>query len=149
MKSLIATTRWTILFGVVVGVLLSPAVPHTWSALLGGFDNAYPVVNMTGVMVERDAESVTLAISGAKIRDCRYMGIQAFTADAVGEMTDAYRSRVDIPEQIQTKPPGVYSIGRWRVWPVNQLAKRILLFTQHECGGRVVTTKIADVEVNK
>lgn len=133
--------------GAVVGLLLAPLAPAAWHGFWKLYDRHLPVVSMHGELLARPPGEAVLALSGHKHRDCRYMGLQAYTLEADGELHDVYRARVDVSEHRRTKPIGRFDFGNWRIWPVPDNARAVVVFVQHECSGRLVTTKVADVPV--
>ena len=143
----VALTRYplTILSGVVIGVLFSPLSFGLTDVLMAPFDKVYPVVEMQGVIVSRGQSSVDVRIGGTKNRDCTYLGIQAY-AHKNGKLNDLNILRVDITEKGDTKQTGIYDIGVWRMWPTDN-ASKVTVMVQHICAGRLVTTKIAEVDL--
>ena len=143
----VALTRYplTILFGVVIGVLFSPLSFGLTDVLMAPFDKVYPVVEMQGVIVSRGQSSVDVRIGGTKNRDCTYLGIQAYATKG-GRLHDLNVLRVDIQEKGDTKQIGIYDIGVWRMWPTDG-ASKVTVMVQHICAGRLVTTKIAEVDL--
>lgn len=142
----LAELRWSILGAAIVGAMVSPVGHSWWRAALSSYDEASPVVVMRGELIGRDADAVFLRIEGQKLRNCTYLRVQAYAKDSDGQLTDAYLQRVDRPERGDTKPTGNYSIGAWRVWPATGAAA-VLVYVQHDCDGRLVVTKIAEVAV--
>ena len=143
------SVRWTIICGVLVGVMLGPWGISVWSFANSLYDQAYPVVKMSGQIISRDADSVLIKIAGQKLRDCRYVRLSAYGDDG-DESTptdDLYIRREDVPENGFTRPRGFYSIGTWRVWPVRSAIKLIDVYAQHDCQGRIVLTRISSVHL--
>lgn len=134
-------TPWTALFGIVIGIAVAPGGGFDWAYTF--WDDVNPVVRMQGSIVARAPGSVTLHIKGEKLRTCQYLQIRAY-AERDGLLHDINHERVDRPEDGHTKPPGVFDIGNWRLWPVAE-ASRVMVFTKHSCSGRLVVTKVADV----
>ena len=141
----IAATKYplSILLGVVIGVLFSPLSFGLTDILMTPFDRVYPVVEMKGVLIARTGSSVDVRMAGTKNRDCNYIGLQAY-AYRGGAQHDLNIQRVDVVEKGDTKQPGVYDIGIWRMWPTDG-ATKVTVMVQHICAGRLVTTKIAEV----
>lgn len=135
--------RWSILFGLAIGLVLSLSAFST-DSLLKGYDELYPVVDMRGELVESSPDSVFIRVTGKKNRACEYVALQAYYRSADGTMRDAYRERIGVGETRSTKPVGYFDIGVWRVWPRRD-AVAVLMYTTHECSGRVVVTKVAEV----
>ena len=136
--------KWTVLLSAFLGFWLAPVGQVWWDSVLTSYDEARPVVEMQGVLVRQDAESVWVSISGKKLRQCTYIRLSAYGRNKAGVLVDAYARREDQPETGQTKPTGLFHIGLWRVWPKGD-ATAILVFSQHDCSGRIVLTKIAEV----
>lgn len=135
---------WTVLSAAVAGFLLAPVGQTGWRAALDAYDDARPVFTATVTSTARDGDAVLLDISVTKLRACRYLRVQVYTRAADGALSDAYTARVDMPEKGDSKPPGRFSIGKWRIWPLAK-AEAVLMFTQHDCDGRIVQTKLAEV----
>lgn len=136
--------RWTVLFGLVLGAMLSPVWHTAWSSALHRYDDTFPIVKMTGRLSRQDDESVWVSIQGQKLRMCTYVRVQGYARDSIGMLSDVYTKREDVPERGDTKPVGSYSMGTWRMWPKGQ-AVAVLMFVLHDCDGRVVLTKVAEV----
>ena len=150
-RSTIAPVRGAMLAGIVsgimIGLVLAPGSVLDW--LYGAYDVAHPVARMSGRLIEHDAESALVDISGEKLRRCDYIGIRAYSSGGpIDRSSDinANLERVDRPEDGHTKPPGKYYIGRWRVWPVAG-ATLVEIYTTHLCDGRKVVTKVAEVRL--
>lgn len=138
--------RWTILTAVAAGVFLGPAGQTWWRSVLMYYDASRPVVVMKGSVVKSEDDSVVLTIAGEKLRACTYIRLQAYTAGPDGTLRDAYARREDRPEHADNKPLGTFNLGTWRIWPKGD-ATRVAVYVEHDCDGRVVKSKIADVEV--
>ena len=136
--------RWTVIVAAVVGVWLAPLGQTAWDAVQNYYDDSFPVVRMSGRLVKADADSVWLEVSGEKLRTCTYIRIQSYVKSASGVLTDSYVRRENMPERGDNKPLGKFSIGVWRVWPRSD-AVAVLLYVQHDCDGRMVSTKVAEV----
>lgn len=135
---------WTVLSAAACGFLLAPAGQTGWRAALDAYDEARPVITATVDNSVRDGDAVLIGISVTKLRTCRYLRMQAYTRSADGALSDAYASRVDMPSKGDSKPPGRFSIGQWRVWPLAN-SEAVLMFVQHDCDGRIVQSKLAEV----
>lgn len=144
MIQLLVSMRWTVLAGALIGMLVAPAGQSAWRYIVSLYDEAWPVVAMHGHLVGRAEDAVVVEVEGEKLRDCRYARIHAFARGVDGALRDAFAVRQDHPEAGATKPLGVYNIGRWKIWPTDD-AVAVLMYSQHDCGGRIVQTKIADV----
>lgn len=136
--------RWTLVFSLITGVLISPV--FNWSPLLPVYDELRPIVDMRGDLVRREENAVVIHIWGTRARgDCAYMGVQAYGVKN-GVRIGANLRRVDAPEVGTTKPPGTYDIGNWRIWPTDN-ADAVVVFIQHRCDTRVVSTRIAELDI--
>jgi hypothetical protein len=146
MIATIRSMRWTISTAIIVGMLLSGVFTDAIRAAYQDFYNRqFPVVTMRGKLVSQDSASATIHITGTKNRDCKFVGLLAYTSQN-GSLTDAFKERVTGPKEDGTsKPKGTYDIGYWRIWP-KQGADSVLMYVQHDCAGpHLTTTKIADV----
>ena len=144
MIQMLVSMRWTVLVGALIGVLIAPAGQSGWRAISGLYDETWPVVVMQGHLVGRVEDAVVVEVAGEKRRDCRYLRIQAFARGVDGALRDVFAMRQDRPEAGATKPLGTFNIGRWKIWPTDD-AVAVLMYSQHDCSGRIVQTKIADV----
>lgn len=135
---------FTVVFAVLAGLLAAPLLSMGVNGMLGLYDKAFPVVTMHGDLVKADPSEVVIRISGIKHRACTYLRLQALVRDAHGSMSDAYIQRSDQAENGDTKAPGRYYLGEWRIWPRGQ-AVAVLVNSNHLCGDRLVVTQIAEV----
>jgi len=135
---------FTVLFAVIFGLLIAPLVTIGMHGLASIYDDAFPVVSMHGELVYADKDEVLIRISGVKHRSCQYLRVQAMVRSANGDMSDAYIQRADIRENGDSKPPGNYYLGEWRIWPRSN-AVEVVVNANHLCGDRLVITQIAKV----
>lgn len=133
----------SILAGVMIGVLFSPLSFGLLDVLMTPVDRVWPVVEMRGVLVSRGLSSVDVRMAGTKNRECTYLNLQAYAAKG-GVQHDLNIQRVDLTERGDTKQPGIYDIGVWRMWPTDG-ASKVTVMVQHLCAGRLVATKVAEV----
>ena len=68
--------RWSAAAGVLVGLLLSFVVP---TQVLSLYDALFPVVTLKAEVVQKMPSEIVVRLSGQKNRDCRYLGIDAFS----------------------------------------------------------------------
>jgi hypothetical protein len=136
--------RWTVLLTAAISLLLAPVGQTWWRGLLSYYDDAKPVVVMQAQLLTRTDHDAVLRIYGDKLRPCTYLRMQTYWRDSMGELHDAFAQRLDMPNRGDSKPLGSFDIGQWRVWPV-QGAKSIVMFSQHDCDGRLVSTKMVEV----
>ena len=136
--------RWTLVLAAVAGALMAPVGQAWWTSLLTAYDEQRPIVSMRAVVTSSDEESITVNIDGRKLRQCDYIRMQAYARSPQGNLTDAYIRRLDRQELGDTKPLGWFNVGSWRIWPVN-VGSDVLIYVQHDCNGRIVQTKIAEI----
>lgn len=140
----LAAMRWTVLFSVLLGALLGSIGP---GPLLYLYDIAVPVVNMRGQLVARGDNSVDVHMWGSKNRNCKYLGILAYSHQTnSGLLRDASITRLDRKSTGDTKPRGDFDIGVWRIAPIAG-ALEVLVYVQHDCDGRAVDTLIAEIDI--
>jgi len=109
------------------------------------YDNFVPVLSMQGRVLAKDGDAVTIGMAGKKLRDCQYLGIQAYSQTGHGIRRDTHITRIDRNETRVTRPRGIYDIGQWRIRPVDG-ATSVTVWAQHSCReGDVRLTKIAEV----
>jgi hypothetical protein len=129
-------------FGLTAGVLSYPAVQYAqeW------FDSGNHVLTLTAHVEELSATEITLHVTGDKRRDCTYVRLQAYTVDDRGVKQDAFVTRVDQQEDHDSKPPGSYDFGVWRIWP-RGVATSVQVYSDHICSGRATRAKVLDLKV--
>lgn len=132
--------RWTLSAAVVIGLALSPAANLPYLI----YDALVPVVRMQGELVSKTEDSVVVHIWGSKSRECKYLGLQAFSTGPNGNRRDANITRLDMPSAGATKPKGEFDIGNWKLWPVTG-AVSVQVYVQHDCDGRILNAQIAEV----
>lgn len=135
---------WTVLSAALAGFLIAPIGQSGWRAALEAYDQAQPVVTAIVNTTSRDGNAVLLDVTVTKLRECGYLRVQAYTRSPDGTLSDAYAVRVDMPEKGDNKPRGKFGIGKWRIWPLDK-AEAVLVFVQHDCDGRIVQSKLAEV----
>lgn len=129
--------RWTVIVGVVFGILISTSLPSEW------FDEIFPVVVMQAVVVNQSPTEVTVKLSGKKNRDCKYGGITAYSQ--VGALLKELNiDRIDRPATDSTHPQGSFDFGTWRIWPTTN-TKLVAVYVLYDCGGRQVHVRAAEV----
>lgn len=139
------STPWTAALGIAAGLAIAPGGGFDWAWAL--YDDLRPVLSMEGQVVSRTPTDVVVAIRGTKHRACQYLAIRAY-AERDGLLVDANSERVDRVEDGHTKPPGVYDIGNWRIWPIDG-ATVVKMYAKHSCDGRLVISKVAEVSVKQ
>ena len=134
--------RWTITFALCAGYLLSGVSP------MSIYDSLSPVVVMEGKLIKRDVDSVVVHVSGTKLRSCQFLQIDSYSVDATGRMRDANETRIDgMDYDGASKPVGEYDLGMWRIYPLGTKATGVQMYVEHSCAGRIVLTKIADINL--
>ena len=134
----------SILAGLLLGLLGGHLINGLVDMLNEQYDDWRPVVKITGKRVSAEGNAVLIHMAGAKLRNCEYLRVSAFTADVSGSMRDAHIGREARRETGETKPLGSFDLGVWRLWPTDG-ALRAIVYISHQCGDRIVRTKIADV----
>jgi len=119
------------------------SVVASWLA----YDTFVPVVRGNASVVNLEPNAVVVRLSGTKYRECRYVGIQAYSRSARTEFDDTTITRLDKPATNTTRPRGSFNMGLWRIEPTEG-ATRVTIFTQHACGvDDLRTTKLAEVKL--
>jgi len=139
--------KFTLLFAVIFGIFISPASTTGSHFVYGIYDSFFPVVTMTGSLVRREGDGgVVIHLAGKKNRACRFVQLDSFSK-ASGILRDATETRVDgVPQNSTSSPVGPFDQGNWLVWPTTE-ADQIVMYVEHDCDGRIVTTKIAEVKL--
>ena len=111
------------------------------------FDRYLPVVRAQGALLSHDSNSVVLALSGQKLRECRYAGVQAYSRMPDGTLRDATIKRIDQPAGGLTRPVGTFDMGQWDIRPTDGAAA-VVVFVQHSCrADDLRSTLMADVSI--
>ena len=144
---------WHMLAGLLIGALLMPIAYREWdawrdsSAMLA--ERGTPVIQSSGRIVERSADSVVVHITGEKLRDCKIVGIQGFSLNLSGVMTAAsiVKLTAHLP-QLTDRPVGPFDAGFWRIWPVSADARKVRVYVLHACNGVEVRSILAEVALD-
>ena len=142
---------FTVAVALLVGMMLPAVLPHVGGFFANLYDDTFPVLVMSGSVVASDGDSVTVRISGEKLRgdECKFLSITGVTLDASGVKTQANITRIDVPQNGNTKDRGKWDIGLWKIQPVTDAAVSVQAYTNHSCLGRIINTKIVDVKLVK
>lgn len=148
--ALLRVHGWPVAAAILVGFALLPTLQRHYTewaeSRVTAQQLALPVVAMSGRLVQRDESSVLVHIAGAKLRTCKFLGLTAYSIDSHGVRRDANIERMDgVVIRGDTKDPGTYDLGVWRVWPVSTDAVRALVSVEHDCGGVTIRSVIAEV----
>lgn len=140
---------FSILFGATLGLVGLYTAPQIMGWITSAYDEAFPVVTMRGRLVARGDDYVDIHIAGVKNRgeECRLQNVYGYTRRADGLRADAQATRQDKPETRRLRDQGAWDVGIWRVQPVDPLADTAEVWTHHNCVGRDVLTRIAEVKV--
>ena len=135
-----------ILVGSLFGIILTLFWPLLVDQAEIISDKAWPVSEGSAHVVDRSDNRVTIRMQVRKIRDCKYLQLQAYSIMLGGVLREAYAKRTDKLAQGQTKPPGItWDAGVWDIWPTDG-ATGIVLWAQYDCGdNRLISTKLAEV----
>jgi hypothetical protein len=140
---------WSTLFGAVIGIIAVLVTPTIIGPLRDVYDTSFPVLSMSGEIVERTEDSVIFHIKGRKLRgeECRLLAVYGYAVDKYGRLTDATATRIDMKEVGRPRDVGLYDIGLWRIKPVYMDSVAVKVITQHDCVGRVVLSTIAEASL--
>jgi len=113
-----------------------------------GYDTFMPVVWMHVEVSEKSADNIGVRMHGYKVRDCKYLGIQAYSINEDGiRSTDTQIRRIDTAALGMTRPKGHYDMGLWDIRPITG-ARGVIVFVQHSCDETDLrTTKMAEVHL--
>lgn len=146
MKKALHEVRWTIMFTVLIGVLVSSSMTDRIAdAYNMWYDSRNPVVKMHGTIVDKTGSSIIINIKGEKFRPCRFVSMHAHTSKE-GEVIDAYKERLGRIEDGSTKQVGKHDLGNWLIWPISG-ADTVSVSVMHDCRGRLLTAVIAEIEL--
>lgn len=137
------SVRWTLALALVVGALLSP---YIWETVHTLYDKQNPVVNFNGTLLSRSDTEAVIRITGVKLRACVFVpgSTQAYSR-IKGVLYSLEEEKLS--PVAGSRPVGAADVGVWKVRPVLAGPQTILMFTQHDCDGRMVVSKIAEIEL--
>lgn len=134
-----------VIFGALTGLCLVLGWPLVVDLAERATDSAYPVVVSHSRLVSRTETEAVVAVTLTKQRHCDDIGLQAYSRMRDGVLHSAYTERVDFVPRNVSRPAGVtYDAGQWRIWPIAG-ADGVVIYEQHNCDGRVVSSTFADV----
>jgi hypothetical protein len=140
---------FTTLGGLATGILLVLMAPATLGPALSAWDAAFPVLEpIAAEVIEREPDAVVIGLVAKKTKgeECRLIRIYGYGVDASGVLSLATVRRPDgSPQMGITHGPGVHDFGLWRVRPVDRDAVLVQVYVEHQCLGRVIRSKMAEV----
>lgn len=137
-----------LLVSLLIAVFVPPIVSEVIRAQEVAYNRDNPPVKMAGILVGQTEDQAYIWITGAKVRDCQYLRIVAYSVATDGTRRDAFIHRISAPESGDTKQPGrTYDIGIWAITPI-QGAERVQAETRHLCNDtHEVRSLVADVRL--
>jgi hypothetical protein len=142
---------FTTLGGLLFGVLLVLTAPATLGPVLSAWDAVFPVIEpISADVIEREPDAVVIGLVAKKTKgeECRLVRIYGYGVDASGVLSLATVRRPDgTQQQGITHGEGVHDFGLWRVRPVDQDAVTVQIYVEHQCLGRVIRSKMAEVSL--
>ena len=139
--------RWTVILSIIAGLVIAGVFTPMVAWVQEQYDVLNPVVEMHADVVRADSESITVALSGRKLRMCQYVRMQAYMREESGEMIDSQIVRLDRSVDSATRPIGSFDFGVWRIWPVHDDATTADIYAQYVCNGRMVMVRAATVPI--
>jgi hypothetical protein len=134
-------------FGSTVGLVLALFWPLLVDQAERATDHWLPVVRGAAAPVYKTDGSVTIRLTLTKLRDCKYLQVHAYSRMPNGTLRDASAARRDRAEVGVTRPAGqAFDAGLWELWPTDG-AVAALLYAQHDCDGRLVSSLLAEVKL--
>ena len=143
-----APIAWAV--GLVMGAVLAASSGWISDQAMTYYDDQHPVwTDVEAKLESRDDEAAVVKMSGTRHRDkeCRILRMDAQTRHERDGLIYAGIKRLDAPYSGQSRPAGRQLIGVFEVRPVRPGAMSVLFTTQHECSGRVVFGKLAEVKL--
>jgi len=141
---------WSTLIGLSLGIMLVLMAPHWAAPILDLYDDAYPVVSpVSTTVVDRGEDNVRVHIVIEKHRgdECRLLRMYGYAVDASGVRGMASVARPDAAQsQGIVHDAGIIDTGIWVVKPVTDGATSVLVYTEHACLGRVIRSRMAEVQ---
>lgn len=138
-------------FGVIIGVLAVLIAPNVLGPTLAAWDSAFPVIEPVEAKVtDRHGDEVILNIVAKKNKgeECTLIRIYGYGIDDKGVFSLATVRRPDgSPHMGIIHGSGVHDFGLWRVKPTDEDTVRVQVYVEHNCLGRVIKSKMADVKL--
>lgn len=129
---------WSVIIGLAVGAVLLPVVHEEWQSLRIEqniiAEHGTPVIRASATLIRRETDSVVMHVTGVKLRDCKLVGMQAFSVR--NSVMTAAKMELDghVPIAMIQRPIGPFDMGAVRVWPVGMDADEVVLYEMHTCG---------------
>jgi hypothetical protein len=137
--------------GIIIGVLVVLLSPNVVGPVLAAWDNAFPVIEPVEAEVSnRSGDEVFLNIIAKKNKgeECTLIRIYGYGIDASGVFSLATVRRPDgSPFMGIIHGKGTHDFGVWRVKPADADTVRVQVYVEHNCLGRVIKSKMADVRL--
>ena len=138
-----------VMLGSMLGILgtaaLVPIGLHEYERRSAAFDRDNPIVSGSGVIIERNGESVSVEVVAKRLRgECIFDRASGASEDAEGRLTATYISRLGPGPSGVSYPAGAVSVSQWRLWPVAG-AKAVHVLGLYMCDGRPVSATVARV----
>jgi hypothetical protein len=138
-------------FGVIIGVCVVLLAPNVLGPVLAAWDQAFPVVEpVDAELVDRHGDEVILSITAKKNKgeECTLIRIYGYGIDAAGVYSLATVRRPDgSPFMGIVHGEGTHDFGLWRIKPTDADTVRVQVYVEHNCLGRVIKSKMADVKL--
>ena len=135
--------------GVCLATMLLPVLNEIGEVARDMFDDLYPPASIEATQIQAAAQQheIIIGMTTTKRRECALIRVQAFDVYEDGTSTRVTMERVDHKEA-ENLPAGVVARSSpWRIYPVH--GKRVHLYTDHQCGNRVVRARVVDLEVKR
>jgi hypothetical protein len=140
-------TQWAaVAVGILAALVGVPAFSVVNEWMLEAYDSRYPVASAVVTRVPSPPGEVHLTMITTKHRSCTILRVSAYQR---GE--GKAHNRVNIQKvtggHIDTIPAGkTVASTLWRIWPTEAQGD-LSIYVEHDCDGRVVRTKLAELEV--
>lgn len=135
------------ILGVCLATMLLPVLNELGEMGRDLFDDVYPPASIeaTQIPAATQPHEVIVGMVTTKRRECALIRVQAFDVYEDGTSSRVTIERVDHKEA-ENLPAGVMARSTpWRIYPVH--GSRIHLYTDHQCGNRVVRARVVDMGV--
>jgi hypothetical protein len=142
----IASMWASILAGVIAALICVPAVFVATEWVLSVYDQRFPVATAVTTREPSPPGEVQFTMVTTKHRDCTILRVSAYQRGS-GEAFN----RVNVQKMsggiIDSIPAGkTVASTMWRVWPTEPEGM-VTIYVEHDCGDRLVRTKLAEIEV--
>jgi hypothetical protein len=138
-------------FGMIIGISAVLVSPNVLGPVIAAWDNAFPVIEpVEAEVLDRHGDEVFINIIAKKNKgeECTLIRIYGYGIDPAGVFSLATVRRPDgSPFMGIIHGKGTHDFGIWRIKPTDADTARVQVYVEHNCLGRVIKSKMADVRL--